>query len=71
MKAEVEFIKNNDKVKIAVTFNTNSLGCFTVDTEYLSAAEIYERYKRLYDELSPFGSVSLNPNGIIIRDENG
>ncbi|MDE7360658.1 MAG: hypothetical protein K2N38_01855 [Oscillospiraceae bacterium] len=71
MKADVEFIKNKDKVKMAVTFNTNSLGCFTVDTAYMSAAEIYERYKRLYDELSPFGNVSLNPNGIIIRDENG
>lgn len=71
MKAEVEFIKNKDKVKMSVTFNTNSLGCFTVDTAYMSAAEIYERYKQLYDELSPFGNVSLNPNGIIIRDENG
>ncbi len=71
MKTEVEFIKHGDKVKMAVTFNTNSLGCFTVDTAYTSAAEIYERYERLYDELSPFGNISLNPNGIIIRDENG
>lgn len=71
MKAEVEFIKNDDKVKMAVTFYTNALDCFTVDTEYMSAAEIYERYERIYEELSPFGSVSLNPNGILIRDENG
>ncbi|MCX4357686.1 MAG: hypothetical protein OSJ43_15955 [Oscillospiraceae bacterium] len=71
MKAEVEFIKRNNKVKMAVTFNTSSLGCFTVDTAYMSAAEVYERYERLYDEISPFGNISLNPNGIIIRDENG
>lgn len=70
MKAEVEFIKNKDKVKMAVTFNTNSLGCFIVDTAYMSAAEIYERYEHLYDELSPFVNISLNPNGIIIREEN-
>ncbi len=71
MKAEVEFIKNKDKVKMAVTFNTSSLGCFTVDTSYMSAAEVYERYEQLYDEIAPFGNISLNPNGIIIRDENG
>lgn len=70
MQAEVEFIKNKDKVKMAVTFNTNSLGCFTVDTEYTSAADIFKRYERLCDELSPFGNVSLNSNGIIIRDKN-
>lgn len=71
MKAEVEFIKHGDEVKMAVTFNTSSLGCFTVDTEYISAAEVYKRYERLYYELSPLGNVSLNPNGIIIHEENG
>lgn len=70
MKAEIEFIKNKDKVKMAVTFNTSSLGCFTVDTAYMSANEIYKRYEQLYDELSPFGNVCFNPNGIIFREEN-
>ncbi len=71
MNIEVEFIKKMDKVKMTVTFITSSLGCFTVDTDYKSAGEIFKQYEQIHNEFTVLGNIRLNENGVIIRSENG
>lgn len=70
MRISVGFIKSGDKVKMLITFSTNSIGSFTIDTAYRKPSEILEQFKALHDEFVAVDGIEINTNGIIIDEEN-
>lgn len=70
MNIEVEIVGYKNKAKMAVTFKTESIGSFTVDTAYKPAAEILNQFERFYNEITTCGGVCVNLNGVIIHDKD-
>lgn len=65
MKITLTLIRKGDKVKIAAGFDTDTMGCFVIDTDYDTPEKILEQCRQIVGEFGGFCPVLLNTNGVI------